>query len=136
MWLDADGWETQIVCNLHFPMGTLEIRIWNRRAFQDEKLSSSYCPGRGMNPWPPTHPGFITSKESHTLLVCPEGGGYWNLTSSMQTHLSRSTVELFSLFLIYDCISWILRNFLLDFYIYCHASIQICKCPCMCPNLL
>ena len=37
----------------------------------DEKLSLLYCPGRGANPRPPAHPDFITSKESHTLLVRP-----------------------------------------------------------------
>ena len=30
-----------------------------------------YCPGRGANPRPPAHPDFITSKESHALLVRP-----------------------------------------------------------------
>ena len=56
------------------------FRIWNRRAFQERKPyqfpgwtknSPYYCPGRGANPRPPAHPDFITSKESHTLLVRP-----------------------------------------------------------------
>ena len=54
--------------------------IWNRRAFQERKPyqfpgwmknSPYYFPGRGANPRPPAHPDFITSKESHTLLVRP-----------------------------------------------------------------
>ena len=57
-----------------------EFRIWNRRAFQERnpykfpgrmKNFPYYCPGRGANTQPPAHPGFITSKESHTLLVRP-----------------------------------------------------------------
>ena len=49
-----DKREMQMVCNLHFPTGTnSELRIWNR----------------SVEPWPPAHPGFITSKESHILLV-------------------------------------------------------------------
>ena len=56
------------------------FRIWNRRAFQERKPyqfpgwmknSPYYCPGRGANPRPPAHTDFITSKESHTLLVRP-----------------------------------------------------------------
>ena len=49
--------ETQMVCNLHFPTGTIsEFRIWNRRAFQKRKPgqfpgrmknSSYYCPRSG-----------------------------------------------------------------------------------------
>ena len=57
-----------------------KFRIWNRRAFQERKPyqfpgrmknSPYYCPGRGANPRPPAHPDFMTSKESHTLLVRP-----------------------------------------------------------------
>ena len=40
------------------------------------KNSPYYCPGRGANPRPPAHPDFITSKESHALLVRPQGGGW------------------------------------------------------------
>ena len=87
------GWiphkrETLMVCNLHFPTGTTYFNFfynfWNRRAFQERKpyqfpgwmKNSPYdCPGRGANPRPPAHPDFITSKESHTLLVRPWGGG-------------------------------------------------------------
>ena len=78
--------ETQMVCNLHFPTGTRYLRffrIWNRRAFQERKPyqfpgwmknSPCYFPGRGANPRPPSHPDFMRSKESHTLLVRPKGG--------------------------------------------------------------
>ena len=67
-----------MVCNLHFPTGTSEFRIWNRRALQKRKPYQSpgrmtnslyYCPGWGANPRPPAHPDFMAGKESHTLFV-------------------------------------------------------------------
>ena len=36
-----------MVCNLHFPMGTSEFRIWNRRALQ--KRTPYQFPGRTKN---------------------------------------------------------------------------------------
>ena len=63
-----------MVCNLHFPTGTIrssEFRIWNRRAFQERKPyqfpgrmknSPYYCPGWGASPQSPAHPDFLTSK--------------------------------------------------------------------------
>ena len=33
------------------------------------KNSPYYCPGRDANPRPPAHPDFLTSKESHSVLV-------------------------------------------------------------------
>ena len=64
-------------------LGSSECRIWYRRAFQErkpyqfpgrmKKNSPYYCPGRGGNPRPPAHPGFITNKGSHTLLVSAKG---------------------------------------------------------------
>ena len=64
--------ETQMVCNLHFPKGmTSEFRIGR------ENFTMRF-PGRMKNLLlgrEPTHPSFITSKESHTLPVRPEEGG-------------------------------------------------------------
>ena len=71
-----------------------ELRIWNRRAFQERKPyqfpgrmknSPYYWPGRGANPRPPTHPHFITKKESHTLHI--RGGG--GAERSVDTLISR-----------------------------------------------
>ena len=74
------------------------FRIWNRRAFQERnpyqfpgwmKNSPYYCPGRGANPRPPAHPDFITSRESHTLLVRPyESPKEYPLTNSIKCQKS------------------------------------------------
>ena len=86
--------ETQMVCNLHFTTYFRLFWIWNRRAFQERKPykfpgwmqnSPYYYPGRGANPRPPAHPDFITSKESHALLVRPYGGVYLHNVPSLCT---------------------------------------------------
>ena len=76
--------ETQMVCNLHFPTGTTYFRFLLEFGiegyFRRENLTSflvgwktllTIAPAGERTPRPPAHPDFMTSKESHTLLVRP-----------------------------------------------------------------
>ena len=95
------------------------FRIWNRRAFQQRKPyqfpgwmknSPYYYPGRGANPRPPAHPDFITSKESHTLLVRPyihlrilTNSNQWSLVPALFQNI-RSTKHIILLQIVRRCI--------------------------------